>query len=357
MADALEPWRPPRGWRRWSTEAAVGLAVLPLEPRRKRLLLCDMDSTIITIECIDELADFAGIKPRIAEITRRAMDGELDFAAALRERVALLAGLPRRAIDEVIRERLRLMPGARTLVRTMRAHGACTALVSGGFTAFTRHVQALCGFDREEANELEIEGDRLTGRLVGQLRGPRPKLAALERLRAGMGIEPRRRHGGRRRRQRPADAQGRRARGRVPRPPARAAVAPVRIDHGDLTALLFLKATPRRVRRRAAAAATAGASRSRLRRLFLEAQRDEAQVALAVDQQQDRLLALLLRLVDLGHHLGRRADLLLADLDDQVARPQVLLGRRGPAVDLGDHHALGVLGQAVLGLLLRPEWR
>ena len=99
-----------------------------------------MDSTIITIECIDELADFAGIKPQIAAVTRRAMNGELDFAAALRERVALLAGLPSAAIAAVIRERLPLMPGARTLVRTMRAHGACTALVSGGFTAFTRHV-------------------------------------------------------------------------------------------------------------------------------------------------------------------------------------------------------------------------
>src|SRR5215218_1128409 len=157
----------------------LDLNVLPVEHRRKRLLLCDMDSTIITIECIDELADFAGIKPQIAAVTRRAMNGELDFAAALRERVALLAGLPRAAIDDVIRERLRLMPGAVTLVRTMRRYGAYTALVSGGFRAFTRHVQSLCGFDAEEANELEIAGDRLTGKLVGELRGAAAKLKAL----------------------------------------------------------------------------------------------------------------------------------------------------------------------------------
>jgi phosphoserine phosphatase len=216
-------------------------AVLSVEHRRKRLLVSDMDSTIITIECIDELADMAGIKPQIAAITRRAMNGELDFATALRERVALLAGLPRSAIDRVIRERLQLMPGARTLVRTMRAHGASTALVSGGFTAFTRHVQAVCGFDHEDANELEVGGDRLTGRLVGGMRGAAAKLETLERLRAALGLA--------------ADAtmavgdgandlpmlQGAglgvafRAHERV------RAAAPVRIDHGDLAALLFLQ--------------------------------------------------------------------------------------------------------------------
>ncbi|HEX6013637.1 MAG TPA: phosphoserine phosphatase SerB, partial [Geminicoccaceae bacterium] len=190
VADALDPAPVARLLAALLEGAPADWAALPTSRRRKRLLLCDMDSTIITVECVDELADFAGVKERVAEITRRAMDGELDFAAALRERVALLAGLPRQAIEEVIRGRLRLMPGARTLVRTMRAHGAFTALVSGGFTAFTRHVRELCGFDRDEANELGIEGDRLTGRLVGQLLGTEAKLAALERLRAGMGIEP-----------------------------------------------------------------------------------------------------------------------------------------------------------------------
>lgn len=227
-------------------DAALDWAVLPTEHRRKRLLVTDMDSTIITIECIDELADFAGLKPEIAAVTRRAMNGELDFAAALRERVALLAGLPVDAVAAVIAERLRLMPGARTLVQTMRAHGATTALVSGGFTAFTRHVQRLCGFDVEEANELEVRDGRLTGRLVGELRGAQAKLGTLERLRAGLGLTPA---------ETLAAGDGAndlpmikaaglgvafRAHPRV------RAEAPVRVTHGDLTALLFLQGYRRR---------------------------------------------------------------------------------------------------------------
>jgi len=219
----------------------LDLNVLPPEQRRKQLLLCDMDSTIITIECIDELADLAGIKPQIAAVTRRAMNGELDFTAALRERVALLAGLPSAAIATVISERLTLMPGALTLVRTMRHHGARTALVSGGFTAFTRHVQELCGFDLQEANELEIEDGRLTGRLSGELRGAPAKLHALLRLREELGIETV---------ETMAVGDGAndlpmlqaaglgiafRAHERV------RTAAPARIDHGDLTALLFLQ--------------------------------------------------------------------------------------------------------------------
>ncbi len=199
-------------------DAPVDRAVLPPSDRRKRLLLCDMDSTVITIECIDELADFAGLKERIAAVTRRAMNGELDFAAALRERVALLAGLDGGVIDRVIAERLRLMPGAVTLVRTMRAHGAHTGLVSGGFTRFTRHVQALCGFDLEEANELEIADGVLTG-------PPRRRAARCggEARRAGAaagraGPRPRPDPGRGRRRQRSADAAGSRAGRRLPGP-------------------------------------------------------------------------------------------------------------------------------------------
>jgi phosphoserine phosphatase len=163
-------------------------AVLPTHQRRKQLLLCDMDSTVIEIECIDELADFAGIKPEIAAITRQAMNGEIDFAEALRARVALLAGLPEQAIEEVIAERLTLTPGATTMVRTMRANGARTALVSGGFSPFTRHVQTLCGFDEEEANGLEIADGRLTGRVAGTVRGASAKLMALQRLRDKLGL-------------------------------------------------------------------------------------------------------------------------------------------------------------------------
>ena len=219
----------------------LDLNLLPAEHRRKRLLLCDMDSTVITIDCIDELAGLAGIKPQIAAVTRRAMNGELDFAAALRERVALLAGLPSTAIAAVIRDRLTLMPGARTLVATMRKHGARAALVSGGFTAFTRHVQQLCGFDLEEANELEIANGRLTGALKGELRGASAKLQALGRLQVELGLLPA---------QTMAVGDGAndlpmlqaaglgvafRAHPRV-----RAAAA-ARVDHGDLTALLFLQ--------------------------------------------------------------------------------------------------------------------
>jgi phosphoserine phosphatase len=163
-------------------------AVLPTHHRRKQLLLCDMDSTVIEIECIDELADFAGIKPKIAAVTQQAMNGEIDFAAALRARVALLAGLPEEAIEQVIAERLTLTPGATTMVRTMRANGARTALVSGGFSPFTRHVQALCGFDEEEANGLEIVDGRLTGRVAGTVRDASAKLIALQRLRKELGL-------------------------------------------------------------------------------------------------------------------------------------------------------------------------
>lgn len=222
-------------------EAPVDHAVLPAAGRRKRLLISDMDSTVITIECIDELADFAGLKAEVAAVTRRAMNGELEFVAALEARVALLAGLSERVVAEVIRERLRLMPGAITLVRTMRAAGALTVLVSGGFTAFTRYVREVVGFHLDEANGLEVRDGRLTGRLVPPVRGAEAKLAALLRLRAEHGLE---------RAETLAVGDGAndlpmikaaglgvafRAHPRV------RAEAPVRIGHGDLTALLYLQ--------------------------------------------------------------------------------------------------------------------
>lgn len=165
-------------------------AVLPAQGRRKRLLISDMDSTMITVECIDELADFAGIKDQIAAVTRRAMNGEIDFPTALRSRVALLAGLPASVIQRTIDERVRLMSGAGTLVATMRANGAYAALVSGGFTGFTGHVRTLLGFDMDEANELEIEDGRLTGRLVEPLRDASTKLATLNQLIAQQMLAP-----------------------------------------------------------------------------------------------------------------------------------------------------------------------
>lgn len=135
-------------------------------PRAKRLLIADMDSTMIQCECIDELADYAGLKAEVAAVTEAAMRGELDFVAALDARVALLAGMDARVIDRCRAERVRLTPGARTLVQTMRGQGAATILVSGGFTAFAEPVGAEIGFGRVVANVLEIEAGKLTGRVL-----------------------------------------------------------------------------------------------------------------------------------------------------------------------------------------------
>lgn len=139
------------------------------DSRRKMLLVSDMDSTMITVECIDELADYAGIKPQIAEITERAMQGELDFSEALRSRVALLAGLDIAIINTCLAERVRPMPGAETLVQTMAAWGAHTVLVSGGFTHFAQPVAKRIGFTEYNANILDMADGKLTGALVGDI--------------------------------------------------------------------------------------------------------------------------------------------------------------------------------------------
>lgn len=144
----------------------VDVVVQPAAGRAKRLLVADMDSTMITVECIDELADYAGVKAEVAAITERAMQGELDFAGALRARVALLGGLDARVIDACYHERVRPMPGAATLVATMRAHGAATLLISGGFTAFAEPVAAALGFERVIANVLGVADGVLTGEVV-----------------------------------------------------------------------------------------------------------------------------------------------------------------------------------------------
>jgi phosphoserine phosphatase len=148
--------------------------------RRKMLLVSDMDSTMITVECIDELADFAGIKPEIAAITERAMAGELDFGEALQARVALLGGLDEKVIETCLRERVRPMPGAEILVRTMAGWGAHAVLVSGGFTSFTGPVAALLGFAEVHANVLEIKDGRLTGALAGNIVDAATKRAVLK---------------------------------------------------------------------------------------------------------------------------------------------------------------------------------
>lgn len=169
-------------------DAPIDVCVLPAEGRRKGLLVADMDSTIIQQECIDEMADMLGLKARIAAITERAMRGELPFEAALRERLGLLGGLEVSALQRVFDERVTLMPGARTLVTTMRANGAFTALVSGGFSFFTSRVAAAVGFDVNQANELEIAQGRLTGRVVGPILGREAKLEALLHYRAARGL-------------------------------------------------------------------------------------------------------------------------------------------------------------------------
>lgn len=165
------------------------IAVQPSGNRRKMLLVSDMDSTMITVECIDELADYAGIKPQIAAITERAMAGELDFAAALTARVALLAGLDESVIEQCLTERVRPMAGAATLVRTMAEWGAHTVLVSGGFTSFTGPVAGMIGLAEVHANVLEIGDGRLTGKLAGDIVDAQAKRAVLENAVAAKGID------------------------------------------------------------------------------------------------------------------------------------------------------------------------
>jgi phosphoserine phosphatase len=156
--------------------------------RRKTLLVADMDSTIIACECLDELAGQAGLKPRIAAITERAMRGEIEFVPALRERVALLKGLPLAALERTWRENVRLNPGAKALVSTMKKHGARTLLVSGGFTYFTTRVAAEAGFDEDRANVLLDDGAALTGEVREPVLGREAKLQALESEAARLGI-------------------------------------------------------------------------------------------------------------------------------------------------------------------------
>ena len=221
--------------------APLDIALQPGAGRRKRLLVADMESTIIGQECLDELAEAVGLRAHIAAITERAMRGEIDFEPALRERVGLLKDLPREALQRVMDERVRPNPGARTLVRTMRAHGAFTALVSGGFTFFTEQVARALGFDSHQANTLVFDRDRLAGTVHEPILGREAKLAALERLARDLGISLS---------ESLAVGDGANDLAMLRRAglgvayhakPKVAAEAAVRIDHGDLTALLYLQ--------------------------------------------------------------------------------------------------------------------
>ena len=220
----------------------VDAALVPLANRRKRLLIADMDSTMVDQECIDELADAVGIKAEVAAITARAMRGELDFEDALRTRVALIKGIERDVIHEIRRERITLAPGSRTLVQTMKAYGAVTSLVSGGFTIFAEYIARRLGFDEAVANVLEFdEAYRLTGTVTEPIVGREMKLSRLQALAAeheipmaatlavGDGANDLAMIG--------AAGLGVALRAK----PIVAEEAPVRVDHGDLTALLYLQ--------------------------------------------------------------------------------------------------------------------
>jgi phosphoserine phosphatase len=217
----------------------VDVVVQPEHHRRKKLIVADMDSTMITIECIDELADYAGIKPQIAEVTERAMRGELNFEAALDARVALLKGLDAAMIDRCHAERVRIMPGARALVRTMVAHGARAVLVSGGFTVFADRVAEEIGFQRAVSNRLGIEAGLLSGSVARPIVGAYTKLETLVAERDALGLASE-----------VVLAVGDGAND-IPMieaaglgvayhaKPKTAATAHARIDHNDLTALLY----------------------------------------------------------------------------------------------------------------------
>lgn len=166
--------------RAMAQNTALDINLLPVESRRKLLLVADMDSTIINVECLDELADMAGLKPQIAAITERAMRGELEFEAALRERVGMLKGLALNALEKTYAERVRLNPGAKSLLATMRAHGAHTMLVSGGFGYFTQRVAEEAGFHDQRGNILIDDGAVLTGEVGMPILGRAGKLEALE---------------------------------------------------------------------------------------------------------------------------------------------------------------------------------
>ncbi|UWQ31026.1 phosphoserine phosphatase SerB [Leisingera sp. M523] len=234
---------PDNRWNVWEDlqKLGVDLVIQPNAGRKKKMLLADMDSTMIQQECIDELAEEAGVGARVKDITARAMNGELDFEGALTERVGLLKGLPETVIGKVLAERITYMPGGRHLLATMKAEGAYAALVSGGFTAFTAQVAAELGFDENRANTLTVEDGKLTGEAGRPILGREAKVEALEQITARLGIGA-------------ADViavgDGANDLGMLKRAgagvalhakPSVAAECDIRINHGDLTALLYIQ--------------------------------------------------------------------------------------------------------------------
>ncbi|NTJ42737.1 phosphoserine phosphatase SerB [Agrobacterium larrymoorei] len=221
--------------------APIDIAIQQQDTRRKKMLIADMDSTMIQQECIDELAAEVGLKDRVSEITARAMNGEIAFEPALRERVSLLKGLPVSVIDDVIETRITMMPGGKELIATMKAKGHYAALVSGGFTSFTGRVAGMLGFDENRANTLGEQDGHLDGTVMEPILGKQAKVDALIDISNKLGITP-------------ADAiavgDGANDLGMLHlagtgvalhAKPAVAAEAQIRIDHGDLTALLYIQ--------------------------------------------------------------------------------------------------------------------
>ena len=242
-AEFALPKMPDNRWDVWADlqDMGVDLVILPSDARRKKMLLADMDSTMIQQECIDELADEAGVGARVKDITARAMNGELDFDGALKERVGLLKGLPESVIGDVIEKRITFMPGGAALLATMKANGAYAALVSGGFTAFTGHVAGALGFDENRANTLHVENGQLTGTVGLPILGREAKVQALKEISSRLDLAH-------------ADVMavgdgandlgmlGLAGAGvALHAKPSVAAECDIRINHGDLTALLYIQ--------------------------------------------------------------------------------------------------------------------
>ncbi|MBY5869015.1 phosphoserine phosphatase SerB [Rhizobium leguminosarum] len=223
------------------SSAPIDLVIQEQETRRKKLLIADMDSTMIGQECIDELAAEVGLKEKVATITARAMNGEIAFEPALRERVALLKGLPISVVDEVIAKRITLTPGGPELLATMKSKGHYTALVSGGFTVFTSRIAATLGFDENRANTLLEDGGILSGFVAEPILGKQAKVDALNEIAASLGISPE---------EAIAVGDGANDLGMLQlagsgvalhAKPTVAAQAQIQINHGDLTALLYIQ--------------------------------------------------------------------------------------------------------------------
>ena len=219
----------------------IDMAMQPITGRQKSILIADMDSTMIEQECIDELADAVGIKDKVSDITARAMRGEIEFNPALRERVGLLKGLDLNIIDEVVRDKITLRTGGRELVQTMKAKGGYTALVSGGFTMFTQRIADMLGFDENRANTLETDGSKLSGTVADPILGSAAKVTALKEICLLRGVKPT---------DVMAIGDGANDLGMIElagagiavhAKPKVAAAADIAINHGDLTALLYLQ--------------------------------------------------------------------------------------------------------------------